>query len=187
MDSLFHFLFPIIGALAARVHVKHGIRTIILLGVITVLIDVDHFIYGFDRMLFHNIFFTVVFPLVIILVVFLSKSDYYMKGFSVMLFLFLSSHLILDIFTEPGVALLFPLSAQYYLLDFNIYVPIASKFSSQGAIVSSAGIGVLIFTVLILFPCMFLDEIIFFMEKKHENFRSALKDVKKEMLETLSG
>ena len=30
MDSLFHFIFPIIAALAARVHIKHPIRNILI-------------------------------------------------------------------------------------------------------------------------------------------------------------
>jgi|GEM_PF-1339768 len=186
MDSLFHFVFPIICALAAKVHIKHGVRNIVLLGILTVLIDIDHFIYGFERMLFHNIFFTIILPLFIIFLVFNSKSDYYLKGFSVMLFLFLSSHILLDVITEPGVALLYPFSTDYYKLDFNVYVPIASKFSGEGAIISSTGVGLSIFAVIILLPCIFLDEIIFIMEKKHESFRKALKDIKKEMIKILS-
>lgn len=187
MDSLFHFLFPIIGALAARLHVKHGFRTILFLGFLTVIIDIDHYIYGFERMLFHNIFLTVALPMAIIAYVFIYEKDYYAKGFSVMLFLFLSSHLILDIFTEPGVAVFYPLSRQYYVVNFNVYVPVLSKFVTEAAIISSYGIGLLIFSVLILLPCMFLDEIIITMEKGHEDFRFALKDVKKEIIKILSG
>ena len=186
MDSLFHFLFPIMGALAARVHLKHGLTNIIGLGFLAVLIDLDHFFYGFERLLFHNIFFTVALPSAIMITVFLYKTDYYTKSFSVMLFLFLSSHLILDIFTEPGVAVFYPLSSQYFAIKFNVYVPIVSRFASEGAVISSYGVGLLLFTVFILLPCMFLDEIIVLMEKKHENFRSALKDVKKEMVNLLS-
>ncbi|UCG95319.1 MAG: metal-dependent hydrolase [archaeon] len=187
MDSLFHFLFPVIGALAARVHVKHGLRTILILGLLAVIIDIDHYIYGFERLLFHNIFFTVALPLAIIALVFIYKNDYYMKGFSVMLFLFLSSHLILDVFTEPGVAVFYPLSSQYHTINFNIYVPILSRFAAKGAIISSYGTGMLIFAIFILLPCMFLDKIIVTMESKHENFETAMKDVKKEMVKILSG
>ena len=65
MDSLFHFLFLIIGALAARFHVKHGFRTVMILGFLTVIIDIDRYVYGFEKMLFHNLFFTVGLPLVL--------------------------------------------------------------------------------------------------------------------------
>jgi membrane-bound metal-dependent hydrolase YbcI (DUF457 family) len=173
--------------MAARVHLKHGLRNIIGLGFLTVLIDIDHFFYGFERVLFHNIFFTVAFPLLIMIAVFMYKTDYYAKGFSVMLFLFLSSHMVLDIFTEPGVALFYPFTSQYFKINFNVYVPIFSRFATEGAIISSYGVGLLLFTVFILLPCMFLDEIIVLMEKKHESFGSALKDVKKEMINILSG
>ena len=69
MDSLFHFIFPIIAALAAKVHVKHEIRNILIVGVLAVLIDVDHFV-GVERATFHNIFVTVLIPIIIIILAF---------------------------------------------------------------------------------------------------------------------
>lgn len=179
MDTLFHFLFLIIAALATRIHVKHGIATVFVLGLITALMDVDHLILGFERTLFHNVFITIFFPAVLIVIAFLLRTSFYFKGFSVMLLLFLSSHLFLDVFTSPGVAIFYPLSDKYHVIDFSISIPIASRFVSEGYIISSAGIGLLLFTIIILLPCLFLDEIIEIMERKHENFRKAIRDLMK--------
>ena len=57
MDALFHFVFPIIAALAARLNIKHPVRTIIGSAFLSVLVDLDHFI-GLERTTFHNIFVT---------------------------------------------------------------------------------------------------------------------------------
>ena len=109
MDSLFHFIFPMIAALAARVHIKHPIRNILFVALLAVLIDVDHFI-GLERALFHNVFITIFIPLALMAFVFPLDKKYYLKGFTLLLIIFLSSHLVLDVFTEPGVALFYPLS-----------------------------------------------------------------------------
>ncbi|MBU3904700.1 MAG: metal-dependent hydrolase [Nanoarchaeota archaeon] len=177
MDSLFHFIFPIIGALAAKVHIKHPIRNILLVAALTVLIDIDHFI-GLERATFHNVFITVLLPIAFIVWAFSLKKNFYMKAFSILLLIFLSSHVMLDVFTEPGVALLYPFSSEYYSIAFNVAVPLTSQFASEGLIISSISIGILLFFILVILPCYFLDEIIVIMEKKHESFWKAVKDLK---------
>ena len=174
MDLLFHFLFPVITALAAKVHVKHRLRNILIAGALTVLIDLDHFI-GVERATFHNVFITLLLPLIIVILVFNFKTSYYFKGFSILLLIFLSSHLILDIFSG-SIALFYPLSGNYYTFDFNIMIPINSKFTLEGYLVSSLGTSILVYFIVILLPCLFLDDIIEIMKKKHESFRKALKD-----------
>lgn len=178
MDTLFHFLFPIIAALAARIHVKQKLQGIIILVILTILLDADHFI-GLERATFHNIFLTILIPILLIILSFELKGKYHVKGFYVILLVFLSSHAILDIFTEPGVALLYPFSNEYYRIEFSIPVAIPSQSTSTGFLVSSGGVGLLIYTLLILLPCLFLDEIIEIMERRHESFRKAFKDLTK--------
>ena len=179
MDSLFHFVFPIIAALAARVHIKHPIRNILIAAFVALALDLDHFIgVGLERALFHNIFITILIPGIFLVYAFSLKKKYYLKGFAVLLLIFLSSHLILDVFTEPGVALFYPIIDNYYAADFTISIPLyQSQFATEGLLVSSIGMGILIFFLIIILPCLVLDEIIEIMEKKHEGFRKVVKDL----------
>jgi membrane-bound metal-dependent hydrolase YbcI (DUF457 family) len=172
MDSLFHFLFPVLIALAAKVHVKHEIRNILIVGVLTVLIDLDHY-FGLTRATFHNVFITLLLPVIIIIIAFSFKKNYSLKGFSVLLLIFLSSHLFLDLFSEGPVALFYPLSNEYYSFNFNISVPLGSGYN--GYLISTMGVGILAYFIIIFLPCLYLDDIIEIMEKRHESFRKALR------------
>ena len=162
MDALFHFIFPIIAALAARVHIKHPIRNILIAGFLALLIDLDHFIgVGYDRALFHNIFITILIPAVLLYLSFRFKTSKYTKGFFVLLLIFLSSAMFLDMFTEaPGIALFFPLDTTYYSLSFCLPVQIVSAFATEACLVSSYGIGLFLFFLIILIPSYYIDEII---------------------------
>ena len=178
MDLLFHFLFPIIGALAAKVHIKHKIRDILIIGALSLLVDLDHFI-GLERATFHNVFITLLLPIIIIILAFSFKKSYNLKGLSILLLIFLSSHLILDIFSEGYVALFYPISNKYYTFEFDISIPLNSSFYSRGYIITTFGVGILIYFIMIILPCLFLDDIIEIMERRHERFRKALKDLGK--------
>lgn len=183
MDTLFHFLFPVITALAAKVHVKHRIKSILIAGALAVLIDLDHFV-GVERATFHNIFITLLLPLVIVFLAFIFKASYNLKGLSILLLIFLSSHLVLDLF--PGnVALFYPFSSTYYSFNFNVMIPLKSNFVPEGYLegylISTLGVGILIYSIIIILPCLFLDDIIEIMEKRHESFRKALKDFLKKI------
>lgn len=179
MDSLFHFIFPIIAALAARVHIKHPIRNILLAAFLAVAVDIDH-VFGIPRVTTTNIFLLVLIPMIFIFFAFSRKKNYELKGFAILLLIFLSSHLFLDMFTG-GVGLFYPLSEQIYSIDLDI--PFAwtnySGMGYEGLIVSSLGVGISIFFILIILPCLFLDEIIVKMEKKHESFWKAVKEISK--------
>ena len=196
MDSLFHFVFPIIAALAARLNVRHPIKSILAAAVLTVLIDVDHFI-GVPRATFHNVFVTILLPLTLLYLAFHFKSSRYVKGFLLLLLVFSSSHIFIDMFSSPvfgnsigiveglGPALFYPLSSTQYSIDFNIITPLQNGPSEQiieGYIVSSLGFGILMYFIIILLPCLFLDDIIEIAERKHENFRKAAKEFLKRNL-----
>lgn len=124
MDTLFHFIFPLIAMMAARIKVKHSIRVSIILAAAAALIDVDHFFGLVARGTFHNIFVTVLFPIVLFLIFFKKKNKHYMH-LSLILLLFLVSHPILDMFTEGGVELFYPFSNQMYdLSKFSLTIPL---------------------------------------------------------------
>ena len=171
-DTLFHFLFPIIATLAARVHLKHPIRNILLAGLLAVLIDVDHLsIIGLSRLLFHNVFITILLPALLVFYAFYRKKSYEFKGFSILLLVFLASHPFLDMGFGGGVGWFYPFSTTRYRIDFNLSV-------AEGLLVSTASIWLAVYFLIILIPAYFLDEIIEVMERKHESFRRALKDLK---------
>lgn len=176
MDSLFHFIFPVIAAMAAQLHMKHAKRNILLAAFLAVLIDVDHF-FGLERGLFHNIFITVMLPVIFVLLAFHLKKSYELKVFSLLLLIFLSSHLFLDIFTEPGVAIFYPFSDNYYSIDLSVMIPLNSQFTTYGQIISPAGIALLLYFLMIILPCYYLDNIVEIMENKHEDFKKAFKDL----------
>jgi membrane-bound metal-dependent hydrolase YbcI (DUF457 family) len=178
MDTLFHFLFPVMTTLAAKVHLHHKVRYILIVGALAVLIDLDHFI-GVERATFHNIFITLLLPLLFVILTFIFKVKYNLKGFSILLLIFLSSHLFLDLFSEPGIALIYPFSKNYYTFNFDVSIPIRSIFASEGYLISSVGVGILVYFIIIFLPCLFLDDIIEIMEMKHESFRKALRDISK--------
>lgn len=188
MDSLFHFVFPIIAALAARIKVKHLVRITLASAFVTVLLDLDHFI-GIERATFHNVFLTILVPLVLLLLSFQFKQNRFAKGFFFLLLIFLSSHVFLDLFSSPatgngigiiegqGVALFYPLSATKYAIEFNIYIPLGIYPNyMEGYLVSSLGFGILLFFAIILVPCLFLDDIIEIAERKHEKFMKATRE-----------
>jgi hypothetical protein len=187
MDSLFHFIFPIIAALAARLNVKHPVKSILGAAVLTVMIDLDHFI-GLERALLHNVFVTILLPLILLYVAFHFKMNRYAKGFFLLLLIFSSSHLFLDLFSYnvfgngiginvgSGVALFYPLSNTLYSADFNIRIPLtisSPPYAIEGYIISSLGFGILLYFVIILLPCLFLDDIIEIAERKKLNLGKA--------------
>ncbi|MDD5416533.1 MAG: metal-dependent hydrolase [Candidatus Aenigmarchaeota archaeon] len=179
MDSLFHFVFPMIAALAARVHIKHPIRNILIAATLAVLVDLDH-VFGIPRVTTHNIFLLILIPLIFVMYTFIKRKFYQQKGLSILILLFLASHLFLDVFTG-GVALFYPLSSTIYGIDFGVPITWTSIQGEglEGYAISSLGVGISLFFLLIVLPCLFLDEIIEKMETKHEDFRRALKDIMK--------
>ena len=196
MDSLFHFVFPIIAALAARLNIRHNVKTILSIAFLTVLLDLDHLIPGMHRALLHNIFLTLLLPLGLLIIAFHFKWNKYRKGFLLLLLIFLSSHVFLDMFSfyspgpgigiiDNGVALFFPFSNAQYSIKFDIKLPSAITMpSGEGYIVSSFGFGILLYFLLIILPCLFLDDIIEIAEKEHNKlsktarkfFSNILKD-----------
>jgi membrane-bound metal-dependent hydrolase YbcI (DUF457 family) len=179
MDILFHFVFPIIAAFAAKVHLRHPARNILIAAFLSLLIDLDHLV-GITRGTFHNIFILILIPLLFVAYTFHKKKFYQEKGLAILILIFLSSHLFLDLFTG-GVALLYPISNTIYSIDFNIplaWTNITMEQSYEGMLVSSLGVGIVIYFLLVILPCMYLDDIIAKMEKKNESFKRALKDLK---------
>lgn len=168
MDSLFHFLFPLIAVFAARIHLKHGIPTILGLAFIAVFIDLDIFLI--HRASLHNLFITLLLPVILVILAFkFGKEDH--RQLTIAIFLFLISHVILDLFNEGAVALFYPLTLQVFSINAELSV-------LQGTLISSNGIGLLLYFGIILL-CLFLEQIDFFILKKHDSLKKALKNALK--------
>jgi len=179
MDSLFHFVFPIIAVLAARVNTKHIIKTTLAAASLAVLLDLDHFI-GIERATLHNVFITILLPLLLLYLAFHFRLNRYVKGFFFLLLIFFSSHLFLDLFSSDfgsvigiakgsGIYLFYPFSMTAYSVNFNIEI-------SKGYIASSLGLGILLYFIIIVVPCLFFEDIIAIAERKHEKFRKAASE-----------
>jgi hypothetical protein len=151
MDTLFHFIFPLMAALAARIHMKHGVIAVIVMASSAVLIDLDHFLGpGLGGAMFHNLFFTLCVPFTILSIMYAWGGEIERQAALCML-LFLFSHTMLDLFSGGTVALFYPLTSQQFAINFSV---------SWGAyeIISASGIGLLIYFSILL-VCFFLQNI----------------------------
>ncbi len=160
------------------------------------MIDIDHFI-GLERATFHNVFVTILLPLALLYLAFHFKLSRYAKGFFLLLLVFSSSHVFMDMFSSPvfgdgigivegiGPALFYPLSNTRYSINFNIKIPMSINippYSMEGYAVSSLGFGILMYFIIILVPCLFLDDIIEIAERKKVNLGKATKGFFKNLL-----
>ena len=166
--------------LAARVKFNsHKLITIVGLSAAAVLIDLDVFFGPLHRGLFHNVFVTVLLPVSLLALSFRYGLERH-RQVSIALLIVLSSHVILDMFSEGVVYLFYPLSMQ----GFSLMA--AGMLPGYGSLVSTSSIGLLIYFAM-LSGCFFLEDIDFFILKKHISFRYALKyALKKEEKNLLS-
>src|SRR5437867_12553870 len=99
MDALFHFIFPLIALLAARVKIKHELPVALGLAFSAAALDIDHFFGMVARATLHNIFVVLLFPLALfILSLRFEKASNYYKNITLTLLLFWLSHPISDMF-----------------------------------------------------------------------------------------
>ena len=172
MDTLFHFLFTLIALYAAKVHIRHHHLAPIVFAFIAMLPDADHFFGMVPRGTLHNMFVTVLFPLLLIFLAFrFEKYRTIWKKAAILLFLVLTGHVVLDFFTGNSVLFFYPVSNQPVNLNhFAYWVTIGGQ---QYPVVSPDSAGVLIYSF-ILAGAFFLDELIDIQDRTHRGFRYAL-------------
>jgi membrane-bound metal-dependent hydrolase YbcI (DUF457 family) len=170
MDSVFHLIFPLIIALAARVHLKHGLGWILGLAMTTVLLDLD--VFFIHRATFHTLFVVLLLPAVLAALAFqYERRGNKYKTLSLLLLLFLLSHTILDMGTEAGVQLLYPFTDQVYQFTGGISVSLPA---GEGYLISGLGISLLLYFFLLLLV-LFIEDFVRYFEKDR-NVERALKD-----------
>ena len=144
MDTLFHFVFALVGGyiLVKGLGVKYRLSILIFLSLSSLFIDLDHLMTHlgmYDGLKLHNLFIV----LIPILLFFIFRNIY-LVVFSVMLF----GHLIADmIYGIYGVPLFYPFSEATYLIpkSWEIYF----NNNPTMPLVSTAGIAILIYFTVI--------------------------------------
>lgn len=144
MDTLFHFIFALVGGyvLVKGLGIRYHLSILIFLSISSLLIDLDHlmtYLGVYEGLKLHNLLIVLI-PVVL----FFIFRDIYFAVFSVMLF----GHLIADmIYGIYGVPLFYPFSKATYLIprQWEIY------FSNDPTmpLVSTAGIAILIYLAVI--------------------------------------
>jgi len=180
MDALFHFIFPLIALMAARVKIKHEIPVALGLAFSAAMLDIDHFFGMVARATLHNIFVVLFFPLALfILSMKFEKGGTYYKNVTLTLLLFLFSHPISDMFNVgEGVALFYPFSSTYYSFSgLDLSVPLSG--GSPGYIVSTGGIGLTIYFLMIL-GVIFIEDFLNIFRKEGKIIKSIKETFQKE-------
>ncbi|MDD5148079.1 MAG: hypothetical protein PHH08_01290 [Candidatus ainarchaeum sp.] len=184
MDALFHFEFVLIFLLAARVHIKHHFLAPLFFAVLAMFLDIDHFFGLSTRGSLHNVFVTIVFPLILVGLAFsFEKKGVFWKQFSIILLAVLFSHTLLDLSTNPAVKFLWPVSDAGFTLAWTGYAPVlASGYVLN--LVSPLSISLLI-AITAMIPIIFLEETVDFMWKKQETPKQAAKETFEEIRQKL--
>lgn len=144
MDTLFHFVFALVGGyvLVKGLGIRFNPKILVLLSLLSLLIDMDHLMVfmGLSKTLrLHNLF-VVCIP---IFLFFIFRTIYF-PIFSVMLF----GHLIADMVQGIyGVPLFYPFSETMYLIPKNWEIYLGGDPTSP--IVSTFGIGIAVYFGLI--------------------------------------
>ena len=173
MDTLFHFLFTLMALYAARVHVRHHRFAPFLLAFATALPDLDHFFGLAPRATLHNVFITMLLPAALVVVAFeREKYGVFWKQMSILLFLVLASHPLLDFFTSNSVHFFYPVSNEVVNLSgFHVDLPGPDR---SYRIVSPDSVGVLIYSF-ILAGAFFLEELVEIQDRNHRGFWNAMR------------
>jgi len=144
---------------------------------------------GVPRGTLHNVFITVLIPLILIILAFKlePRTRTKFKELAVANFLFLVAHPILDLFDNLGVQAFYPLSNQFYNFnDFAVRITIST--GTKAYIAGPQAISIMIFFVVIALV-FYLEEVVELMHKHHDNLRHALglalkeeeKEIEKEL------
>ncbi len=134
MDTAAHIMLPLIILLALRVDT----RKVLLMLPFAVVMDLDFFIPGAHRMVFHNVWIAVIIPILVILYLDRFYPEY--RSYGLIAFFYLLSHLVLDL--AEGIALLYPILTDFYYFEAEMFfqfigpVPIPDFSINYGVILA---------------------------------------------------
>lgn len=193
MDSLFHLVFSVIAGLAINIHQKHKLNVLIGIALLSVAIDADHF-FGFEaRGALHSAFVTFFLPIALFLFFYKYENRLFAQGYhrtksikyqtyALLLLVMLMGHIVGDLFYEGQVKFFYPFSNEEFSIPpirmtVEQAIPPLTTFTPYpwGSIVSRDGIALLLYAM-ILFSAAFIEDFIFFFERKGEGFRKSVRD-----------
>ncbi|OYT41115.1 MAG: hypothetical protein B6U86_03040 [Candidatus Altiarchaeales archaeon ex4484_43] len=114
MDSLFHFVFALVGGyvFVKAVGFESRFLFLVLLALLSEFPDVSHLMGNLA--LLHNIFIFV--PLLLLFLFFHKKGKKNLQIYMVTFMIMVYGHLLADMIFGIGIPLFFPLSAEFYLI-----------------------------------------------------------------------
>ncbi len=181
MDSLFHFVFSVIAALALDLHKRHKLWFVLAAASFAVLIDFDHFLYidALNPKPFHNVFVTIGVPLLFFYAAYKTERNHKFKStemqqFFLVVIAMLVGHLVADMFysADYRVQLFYPLShASYSFADLDLPTPM-----ERYDFITSQGVALLFYSI-VLFSILFAEDFIKWHEEKHEGIKKSINDV----------
>ncbi len=193
MDSLFHLVFSVIAGLAMNIHQKHKLNALVGIALLSIAIDIDHF-FGFEaRGTLHNMFITFFLPIALFLFFYHYENKLFAQGYhrtksikyqtyALLLLVMLTGHVVGDLFYEGQVKYFYPFSSEEFSIPpirmtVEQAIPPLTTFTPYpwGNIVSRDGIALLIYAI-ILFSAAFIEDFIFFFERKRETLRKSIRD-----------
>lgn len=161
MDTLFHFIFALMGGLAVGFFRRYSINLIIFSSLISILIDLDHLLVPLklasSYTLLHNIFIVFFLPLFLFLLARYHEGTIYptkLQGFFLLMMIMLTGHVIADMFCGP-IMLFYPVDNTGLMIP-EIEIMLTSSFSSP--VIGMRGIAITIYALVILFG-IFVDQI----------------------------
>ncbi|MFH1750687.1 MAG: metal-dependent hydrolase [Candidatus Micrarchaeota archaeon] len=184
MDSLFHFVFSVIGAMALDLHKKHRLVFVMSAASFAVLIDFDHF-FNIDPLYakpLHNIFVAILIPLALFYIAYRYERNLHprrteLQKFFLVVMVMLVGHLVADMFYSQDfrVKLFYPLSYESYsFADLPLPTPL-----ERYDFITSQGVALLFYSIILL-SVLFAEDFIKWHEEKHESVRRSIKDVVKD-------
>jgi lysylphosphatidylglycerol synthetase-like protein (DUF2156 family) len=176
MDTLSHYTLALLAGMAVGLHRKHRLRYVIFISLISVLIDLDHFLVllGFEHEYrsMHTVWVATLLPLGLFFVSYAiergSGQDRWQTFFLLMTIL-LTGHVVTDMIGGP-VKIFYPYSQMKVNLP-NINIQASSRFMST--IVSNTGIGIAIYGM-IVFSGALVHDILWHSRREKKGFRDAL-------------
>jgi len=165
MDSLFHLAVSYLSGMAINPRLNHRPEEVLAVSILSVGIDIDHLLFSYPRA-FHTVFIVLLLPSVLFYISYRyernSESIKY-QTLSILLFVMLSAHLLVDLFFEGTIRPFYPVSS-FELVAPQIEI---NAIRENWIVISSEGF-LLTLNALVVSLGFFAEKFIYFFETQHE-------------------
>jgi lysylphosphatidylglycerol synthetase-like protein (DUF2156 family) len=177
MDTLSHFTLALLAGMAVGLHRKHRLRYVIFISLLSVLIDLDHFLvpmgYSTEYRSMHSIWIAVLIPLLLFTAAHILERKSGKDGwqtFFLLMMIMLTGHLVTDMIGGP-VKIFYPVSEKQISLP-KVNVQATDRFTST--IANNTGLGIAIYAC-IIFSGAIVHDVIWHSKRDKKGSRDALK------------